>query len=86
MDLPVGLTGDVDVVEVAAVVFGVGSSQQQLTTGLGVRVPDNREDKNSNSVASDGNITINVTSVVLALQMDLVLHGDVFQRGSKTSP
>lgn len=43
VDLPVGLAGDVDVVEVTAVVFGVGSSQQQLTSGLGVWVPDKEE-------------------------------------------
>ncbi len=54
MDLPVGLTGDVDVVEVTAVVFGVSSSQKQLATGLGVRVPDKRQkDMNSNFVATD---------------------------------
>lgn len=40
MDLPVRLAGDVDVVEVSAVVFGVSSSEQQLTAGLGVGVPD----------------------------------------------
>lgn len=40
MDLPVGLAADVDVVEVTAVVFGVSSSQQELTAGLSVRVPD----------------------------------------------
>lgn len=40
MDLPVGLAGDVDVVEVSAVIFGVGSSEQQLTAGLSVGVPD----------------------------------------------
>ncbi len=39
VDLPVGLTGDVDILEFTLVVFGVGSSQQQLTTGLRVRVP-----------------------------------------------
>lgn len=40
VDLPVGLAGDVEVGEVAAVVFGVGSSEQQLTAGLLIRVPD----------------------------------------------
>lgn len=40
VDLPVGLPADVDVVEVAAVVFGVCSSQQQLPAGLRVRVPE----------------------------------------------
>lgn len=40
MDLPVGLAGDVDVLEVAGVVLWVGSSQQQLAAGLSVRVPD----------------------------------------------
>ena len=42
VDLPVGLAADVDVVEVSSVVLGVGSSQQQLTTGLGVWVPEYR--------------------------------------------
>lgn len=40
MDLPVGLAGDVDVVEVSSVIFGIGSSKQQLATGLRFRVPD----------------------------------------------
>lgn len=40
VDLPVRLAGDVDVVEVSAVVFGVSPSEQQLTAGLGVGVPD----------------------------------------------
>lgn len=40
VDLPVGLAGDVDVLEVAGVVLRVGSSQQQLAAGLSVRVPD----------------------------------------------
>lgn len=39
VDLPVGLPGDVDIVEITIVVFGVGSSQEQLTTGFCVRVP-----------------------------------------------
>ena len=47
VDLPVGLAGDVDVVEVPAVVFGVGSSQEQLTAGLSVRVPDKRGGRKS---------------------------------------
>lgn len=40
MDLPVGLTGDVDVVKVSGVVGGVSSSQKQLATRLSVRVPE----------------------------------------------
>lgn len=40
MDLPVGLASDVDVMEVTAVIFGVSSSQQQLTTGIGFWVPE----------------------------------------------
>lgn len=40
VDLPVGLAGDIDVEEVSAVIFGVGPSEQQLATGLRVRVPD----------------------------------------------
>lgn len=34
VDLPVGLARDVDPAEVTAVVFGVSSSQEQLTPGL----------------------------------------------------
>lgn len=40
MDLPVGLAGDVDVVKVTSVIFGVSSSQQQLTTRVGCWVPE----------------------------------------------
>lgn len=45
MDLPVGLASDVDVMEVAAVIFGVSSSQQQLTTGIGIWVPETHRRK-----------------------------------------
>lgn len=45
VDLPVGLPGDGNVVEITIVVFGVGSSQEQLTTGFCVRVPDHTEHK-----------------------------------------
>lgn len=40
MDLPVGLTGHVDVVKVAGVIFRVGTSQKQLTARLSVWVPE----------------------------------------------
>lgn len=40
MDLPVGLTGDVEVVEVTSVVLRVSSSQKQLATRLRCRVPE----------------------------------------------
>lgn len=63
VDLPVGLAADVDVVEVSGVVFGVGSSQQQLTAGLRVRVPDERDDRKSNLVAIDGKISASTFEV-----------------------
>lgn len=44
MDLPVGLTADLDVVEVTGVVFGVGSSQEQLAAGFRVWVPDEKRE------------------------------------------
>lgn len=40
MDLPVGLTGHVDVVKVAGVIFRVSTSQKQLTARLSVWVPE----------------------------------------------
>lgn len=40
MDLPVGLTGDVDVVKGASVVFRVSSSQKQLATRLRIWIPE----------------------------------------------
>lgn len=40
MDLPVGLTGHVDVVKVAGVIFRVSTSQEQLTARLSVWVPE----------------------------------------------
>lgn len=43
VDLPVGLAGDVDIEEVAGVIFGVGSSEQQLAAGLRIRIPDARD-------------------------------------------
>lgn len=40
MDLPVGLTGHVDVVKVTGVIFRVSTSQKQLTARLSVWVPE----------------------------------------------
>lgn len=39
MDLPVGLSGDVDIVKVSSVVLRVSSSQEQLAARLSFRVP-----------------------------------------------
>lgn len=52
VDLPVGLAGDVDVVEVTGVVFGVGSSEEQLASRLSVRVPDKEERENTDDSGS----------------------------------
>lgn len=40
MDLPVGLTGDVDVVKGASVVFRISSTQKQLATRLRIWIPE----------------------------------------------
>lgn len=45
VDLPVGLARDVDPAEVAAVILGVGPSQEQLATGLSGGVSEKKNPK-----------------------------------------
>lgn len=45
MDLPVGRAGDVDVLEVSTVIFGVSSSQQQLTARISFWIPETHRRK-----------------------------------------
>lgn len=47
VDLPVGLAADVEVLEVSTVVLRVSSSQQELTAGLRLWVPDTHRTKQS---------------------------------------
>lgn len=74
MDLPVGLTGEADVVEFTAIIFGVSSSQQQLPAGIGIWVPETDRRQTSVSAFEEDNLLLYLQYQKVFIQQIVCLY------------